>query len=302
MYSNQVKGISISYAGFSQQKTDYQLRYDNFEGDFMIYKQISEDQHIKRGVYGTKDVFEFANYIKEGRFFVKQDFKNDEPVTVIGSEIWPQTTVKDGIRYYAVNDSLFKVIGVFKKTGKELDNTIFLNLNYLMAREDVTGLYYIDSKETNTVNKLLSKVEGSMPPELRAKEIKYEKVKEELHPDYKRMFFLVIITALCNLIITSHFFVIRQKYKTAVKKLCGLTNRRIAFEYSVIIAIIIISSFAFNVILINLLNNISLINMDQLSIINYVLVFFLLLLVGGFITYQIVRDNMKVDISATLKG
>ncbi|MHB8061680.1 MAG: ABC transporter permease [Ruminiclostridium sp.] len=301
-FSNHVLGVSISYAEPEHDKTDYQLPYNAFEGSYMIYKHISADNHIKRGIYGTNDVFEFSNYIEEGRFFSEQDFQNDKPITVIGTDILSETIMKEGIRYYGVNDSLYEVIGVFRETREDLDNTVFLNLNYLLKHENVTGLYYIDAKETNTAKKIITEIENSIPKELSTMEIKHEKIKEALLPSYKIIYCLVIITAFCNLIITSYFFVIRQKYKTAVKKLCGLTNQRMAFEYGRLIGILTLGAFALTVVAISLFHNNTLLKMNQLSLINYVLVLFLLILVGVVITYQVVWNSMKVDISSTLKG
>ncbi len=84
MFSNNVMGVSISHAERSQQKTDYQIPYNTFEGKYMIYKHISSDNHIKRGIYGTNDVFDFSAYIQQGRFFSKMDFQNDNPTAVFG--------------------------------------------------------------------------------------------------------------------------------------------------------------------------------------------------------------------------
>ena len=118
MFSENVKGIQLSNSGLDSENGDeLSLSLITSDNDFMLYKYISGDyDEIIRGIYGTADVFDFSNYISEGRFFNSGDYKNKTHTAVIGSNMLSKTIKENGKCYFGYSQELFEVIGIFRQT------------------------------------------------------------------------------------------------------------------------------------------------------------------------------------------
>ena len=111
MYSDHVQGMQLSSAYLSSahgETVDFSIpRLDG--GDFMIYKRLSEEYNeIVRGVYGTKDLFDFSSYLQSGKFFQERDYKNKTATAVIGSSMLDRVYTKNGKWYVGYDSQLME--------------------------------------------------------------------------------------------------------------------------------------------------------------------------------------------------
>ena len=68
MFTSYVKGINLKDDTLDFSKiTDYAGR------NTVIYKYLSEENHIKRAIYCSSDIIGFDQYIENGRFFSNEE-------------------------------------------------------------------------------------------------------------------------------------------------------------------------------------------------------------------------------------
>lgn len=296
LYTQNVSGIKIDNAGDEVSVDDLLKCVSN---DSTLYQYLSEENQIKRGVYTTGTTIDFDDYIETGRFFIKDDFDSKKPYAVIGNNILKDVIEENGIKYYGYNGELFEVIGAFEKNNSDLDNVIYLNLTYLLETNGVNGVYFSDSNSAASVEKTIS----NLYDELGGTLIVYEQEKSDLAIGHKLKFILAIISAICNLFMTAHYFVLKQKYKMAVKKLCGFTNKLICKEYCKIVLMLVCISYIIGVLLAITLSHVTTaFATESVSRGSFILSAILLILTGGLVTIQIIRNAIRVDISSVLKG
>lgn len=294
MFTSHVQGVNIK--NDSLDSSDFLESIDN---NTVIYKYISEESQIKRAVYCSSDILGFNDYIESGHFFSKDDFSSTLPLAVIGNDVLSDTIEENGEVYYGHNETLYKIIGVFKKTESDLDRAVYLNLTYVIQATGSAGTYYIDGTNSeNTmqaVDRIVKHTDGTF--------FEYEQPKDDMNISHKIKFVLAIVAAFCNLIMTAHYFVLKQKYKIAVKKLCGYTNRHMVAKYVRDISIITIFSYIIGSGAAVFLTKITLSFGDsQFSISSFTAALIIVVITAVIVTCQLIINASKVDISGVLKG
>jgi len=275
--------------------------------DFMMYKRIAEGFETIRGVYGTSDVFGLSAYIKEGRFFTSRDYKDKNDTVVVGSNVLPRTIEDNGKFYLPYDGRMFEVLGVFKETCSPLDNTVYINLTSLLETMTHLALYYIDAKDSGTVAKVLTELQKH------ADANNFQTMYDEydsgtFHPGLGRgnhtMLVSAVAAAVFNLLITVIFFVTHKKYKVAVQKLYGMTNRDLIWTYGKSIFAIVTAAFAAVVAIILGLSRYmgTFFAMEMLAVYHYAIMGVSLVLLGTATVLFIVSLAQRVNISDTLKG
>lgn len=307
MYSENVHGIQLSNLSYASENSDQlDLSFINLENDFMFYKYISdESSEIIRGIYGTDDVFSFSKYISKGRFFNSDDYMNKTLTAVIGSNMLSKTIEENGKYYFGYSQELFEVVGVFKQTDSDLDNSVYLNLTYLLNKDSNAGLYYVDALDEATVSEVLSAIGDIIPKNFEHYLVEYESVNEYgLDSMSNTLYIFAVLAALIHLLLTTIFFITRNQYTIAVQKLCGMTKKSIFIKYGRYMFILICVSFITIALIISLftyfLNDFF--SMEQLVYGHFTILLLILFLIGFLITLCIVFLSEKVNISATLKG
>lgn len=300
MYSTNVLGLN-----FSEVKTDKNINTNSFTNligaDCVLYKQIQSNKRIIRAVYLKNDVFDYSSFIKTGRFFTDEDFNSQEAVAVIGFSMEQEIVKKDGIEYIGLEDSLYRVIGIFEETSEDLDNTIYVNLNSYIGHDSMLGLYYIDSQTEKNVRQTAKNIEENLSDYYSISEVQYEQEKEDLNLLFKVIYVLAIITAICNLINSSYYFILRQRYTIAVKKLCGLTNKYMIINYCEKITCILTIGYLAGIFITLIIDKYTILKLNNLNLKHYLFVFLLLIIISMYIVIELIQNNKKVDISANLK-
>lgn len=310
MYSENVAGVQLSSEYLKTEKgeiVDLQISTLPSGEDYMLYKYLSEEAtEIIRGVYGTSDVFNLSKYLESGRFFSDEDYQAKKPVAVIGCELLDQTYLKNEVRYYGYSGQEYEVIGVFEETGEALDRTAYLNLTSLLETIDHYGLYYVDANDPAVVQAVIDAIKSASDGQYTISDVTYEPFSENvgLNGMLNMMLVCAILSAILNLLLTVTFFVTRQKYATAIRKLCGMTGKEIFADYARHILPLLFLAYG-SVLLIIWVGRGKLgffFELDNLSIIHFLVTGAVMLLSGLATIFYISRLANGVDISMTLKG
>lgn len=308
MYTENVQGIQLSSDYLSSvcgEVVDFNIPQIN-TGDFMIYKRLSEEYNeIVRGIYGTKDVFDYSSYIKVGRFFERSDYTEKNAVAVIGSSMFDRVYTENGKQYFGYDNQLYEVIGVFEETDSDLDYTVYLNLTSLIENMDNYGLYYVDAQSSQVIENVLQVMEDNAKGKYSASRVKYEaKDGYGLSAMNNTLLFCAIFVALINLLISSMFFVTNKKYSVAIQKLCGMTKKDLFLNYGRKVLLLLITSFVTIYLLIACCAQYMgfFFELESLAGLHYAITVMILILIGFFVTGNIVGLVDRVDISSTLKG
>lgn len=302
MYSENVKGLQISYTNGKQQNS-FSFNFNKLPESSVFYKQISGGlDDIRRGIFEYKDVFGFTEYLAEGRFFTRSDFINKLPVAVIGQELLSKTIIEDGKRYYGYNETLYEVIGIFQKKNNDLDRTVYLNLTYILENESVTGLYYVDAARSNSAKQAMDTILSHTNQSISMLPTEYETDAYGLMDMHQIVYTCAILGAFCNLIIASVFFVTRQRYKVAVSKLCGMTRKDMTVHYAGIVLGIVLTAVTGAVAAQILLAGLPVFHLPYLKLAHYFMMTGTTVITGVIITVRIVTQAQKINISDVLKG
>ena len=307
MFSENVKGIQLSNSGSDSENSDeLNLSLITSDNDFMLYKYISGDyDEIIRGIYGTADVFDFSNYISEGRFFNSGDYNNKTHTAVIGSNMLSKTIKENGKYYFGYSQELFEVIGIFKQTDKNLDNCVYLNLTCILEKDSFSGLYYVDALNEDTVSWVLSAIQDFIPQNSEYYFVDYESINEYgLDSMGNTLYIFSVLAALIHLMLTTIFFITRSEYTIAVQKFCGMTKKSMFIKYGRYSLVLICVSFITIALGVNLFTNFlnGFFSMEQLVCGHFVILGLALFAIGFLITVLTVFLSQKVNISSTLKG
>ena len=237
MYSENVEGVQLSnqyLVTVKGEQVEFDIKRLDKSIKYAIYKTLSEEyDEIIRGIYQTKELFHMGDYIESGRFFEEEDFDNSNPVAVIGADMMEHTIEQNGKIYFGYEKQLFEVVGVFRKMGKALDHTAYLNLNCLLNKGEDFGLYYIDSNSKEAVNQVVDNILAQANGRYTVNRVEYEGTTEESGLNFMNNTLLVcaVCAVLLNLVITIVFFVEHKRYRVAIQKLCGMTKWNIFTTY-----------------------------------------------------------------------
>lgn len=310
MYSEQVKGVQLSSQYLKSVKgeiVDFQLSKLPSEKKYMLCKYLSDDsEETIRGIYETADIFDFAAYLETGRFFTETDFQEKTPAAVVGTDLLERTYLKDGVRYYGYSGQEYEVVGVFRETSKMLDHTVYLNLACLLDTMDNYGLYYVDASDSQTVDTVISAIKTSAQGKYTVMDAVYEApgTQTGLNTMLNTMILCAVLSAFLNLIATAAFFVARQRYSVAIRRLCGMTKKDILSVYGKKTGLLILCVLA-SVTALTLAGRGHLgffFQMENLAPVHYLVTGAALLALGTAVVFQITRLACGVDISGTLKG
>ena len=271
-----------------------------------IYKRIVEEENeIIRGIYDADQVIDYTPYVKQGKFFSDQDFINRERVAVVGSDIENQLIERDGRRYYGYNQELYEVIGIFQKNDTVLDKTIFLNLTYLLEKENNSGVYYLDAKNKNDVEESIQTLYRDTQSQCSMDRINYEfDTSYGLDSESDTLFGCSILASVLQLFLITIFFINRQNYQIAVKRFVGMNKWELFSEYSRKIMIVLIFSLftiAGCMILVKCFLQ-QFISLEQITVYHVLALVVIQMTIAFFITIELVRLSDKIHISEALKG
>ncbi len=306
MFSENVKGVQMSSYQLSE-TVDFKLPALP-DSRYMIYRYLSNSERAYiRGVYGTDDVFGLSAMLESGRFFCNKDYADKTMTAVIGADIIPETSERDGRRYYLYDNAEYEVIGVFSTQDTITDKAVLLNLTALDEQISQTGgIYYVDADSRNTVDYVVKQIKKDIGNSFTVTDIEFEpKISHEIGRQFTTLFVFCNISAILCLAVTTIFLITGQRYSIAVKKLCGMTKRDLFCLYGKIMLAITAAAFLLILLSMKLLTSLVPVSVFQNSSISgwhYLLTGLALLSIGFCTAYFIAHLGDKVDISSVLKG
>ncbi|MCR1935422.1 ABC transporter permease [Clostridium tepidum] len=267
------------------------------------------------GIY-FNGVYKNPYNLLEGRFFTKEDFKDNSKIAVIGKNLLSNVEEKDGKKYIYRGNEEFLVIGVIGKENRETqyDYRIFYNLNIDLQDKDTAYLkqrWILDSitKNKNSLKDILNSINKNNGEDF-IKTI-YENnpispLKAAIYNSQFLLFnfFIIIMCIIVSLIRATVYWIEKISLEIGVRKLYGASNLNIVAyivkRYLIISGFALICSLALQRLL--LFIDIFRIQNDTLNIFNIIGSLIFILIIGIiFICTSIVNIN-KVEISQLIKG
>jgi hypothetical protein len=81
-----------------------------------------------------------------GRFFTEEECLAEEPLAVVGQDVYKSCYEENGHDYLDYMDKKYEVIGVTAISGASaMDSLVFINLGSIPAEEQIKGIFYIDN-------------------------------------------------------------------------------------------------------------------------------------------------------------
>ena len=305
MLSENVRGIQLSSSYLkSTQNEVVDLEIPQLDGEYTLYKHISDEAtEIIRGIYETSDIFHYSDYIESGRFFRDEDFENETPTAVIGSNMLDYTYEEDGTRYYGYEGNLYEVVGVFEETGEQLDNIVFLNLAFLLTSMDHYGLYYVDSLNAQQSEMVIDTMVKNAGEDYTTSLVEYECQTQEINMTNENMLICAMIGIILTLCVTVRFYVFQQSYFIGVLKMCGYTKKDLLMLFLKPIIIIVIAAYCIIILLMMILNRGDwfFFRPEHINTYHYVIAGFFMLLGSGMLLAGIVHQADTISIPQVLK-
>ena len=300
--------ISQHAIGFELFRTTGDVEHEQIEvdGNTVLFKDLLDsNRQIVRGYYASNDVLNFSDWVDEGRFFNTIDFENNEPVAVIGYRQLENTIEENGQRYIGFDQNRFQVIGIFRETGSDLDQVVYLNLTYLWSGGTLEGRYFLDGQSEMVVDRAMDRISSHLANQFQITPIVYRDGHEFIMAPFQEMLLNIgFIAAVANLLMTTISFVSRQKYKVAIWKLCGMTKINLAVMYvKHLLSINVLA--VLSVWLLQQLfggNQNSILYLERLTWQHYGVMNLLMFCISGIVIFIVVKSADGVDISDTLKG
>ncbi|MBE6895906.1 MAG: ABC transporter permease [Ruminococcaceae bacterium] len=230
------KTASVSVEEYTEnmnEKIDFEaLGKDIVVNKYVSMEYVGENRIVVRGIYLNGDVPMLD--IQKGRFFTDNEYLNNNPLAVVGPEIYNNYvyTGEDGKEYYK-NEHLnteFEVIGVFGKEGSvsNMDFTVFVPMGYAMNASNTTGSYTLDAKDKDSLAILEANFTAQLAGKLNV--LTYENPPIVNVSTSLMTMGLMFVLTMINSIVFSSYYVLKQKHILSVKKFIGYSPKLILLD------------------------------------------------------------------------
>lgn len=218
------------------------INFENFEPKilFTLMDQVKEQIAVTsdgcidginiRAIYFNKKYVNLP--MKEGRFFEKKDFTENNNCAVIGKKMLDITYLKEKKRYIILNGIEFKVIGVLGyECDTVLDNYIYIN-GYSQNSVFTSSFLEFDflEKENGTIMDFLEESihdYGMEFDRLSSQTSYFNTLIPRLL--YSRWFIVVFFCVILCLILLSLEWILHQKKEIGIRQLLGANRKDIVF-------------------------------------------------------------------------
>jgi len=176
---------------------------------------------------------EFKPNLINGRGFTESDFKNNTNTIMISSDVQDNVIKKNGKKYFAVENDLYEVIGVYQKSTNKIniDSNYYYNMlasNNLDQNSNLLiGLYQLDGFDSTL--SLLMNMTILLPIEIHENQTVntfFEKLEKALSTQAINVFpiLLIIVMVLLNTSGITINWIEKRKKEIAIRRLCGATK------------------------------------------------------------------------------
>lgn len=229
---NYENGYLGNYSGCVQIETkDVDKVYETImkvDKSIAIYQEYLDGQNIK-SIYFEK---EYKNIpMRKGRFFLKEDFQEDNYYAVVGKNYEEEIYDKKGSSYIDIMGVPFKVIGIMgMKDITSMDRDIWINSRVSEAK-GIQNIYRLDFLEGNgreLYEKCLDYLEVSFPGKV--EEISQEEgVLYSMLPEvlYGRWYIGILLCDVLCIILLSYEWKNQKQREISIRRLLGAKSAQI---------------------------------------------------------------------------
>lgn len=194
--------------------------------------------------------------ILEGNNFTLQQMNSNEKLVLVGKNLKTNVTTENDVKYFTVDDTKYKVIGILgngvKKTG--YDDIFLINMksmDYYSDRRATWSLNVSGDEDLNSILTLYQEIgeKNDSPLELVKNSTEDTKINIDdildKYSDFIYIFIMIFGLGILNLIIIVYFWIDRSVKEIGIRKAYGATNFSIAkyilkkYEFSIIISVVL---------------------------------------------------------------
>ena len=248
-YYNNFYGGDCRKIKIEASEPKFTLDVTDLGDNYVIYDHLSSDNDSisyvddqVRAVYG-KGAYPKPPML-EGEYFTEEQLLSSEPLCVIGSEAKERTATlaDDGNWYYPYRGINYKVIGIagLDKVS-DIDIAVFLNWGGYFSTTDLyAGTYYIDANSDTVIDSvflefvaeldsLLEQADSKRAP-FSYMQLVHKSMIRQFDSTVQLIYIICIIILMVNLLLVSLYYISKNEYIFAVKKLCGFSLTEILFD------------------------------------------------------------------------
>lgn len=313
-YNTEIAKIASVSVEENTENMNAKIDFEALGKDIIINKYVSmeyvgENQVVVRGIYLNGDVPMLD--IQKGRFFTDNEYLNNNPLAVVGPEIYNNYvyTDEDGKEYYR-NEYLnteFEVIGVFGKEGSvsNMDFTVFVPMGYAMNASNTTGSYTLDAKDKDSLAILEANFTAQLAGKLEV--LIYENPPIVMVTTSAATMVLMFVLTMINSIVFSSYYVLKQKHIISVKKFIGFTRGILLLDtflsfMSLVGVSFIIGNLIMTILTQTVLSQVELFDLYTLDLRTLIVSFIGTAILALIFSAIAIHDTFTKDTSETLRG
>lgn len=295
-YTSNAQGISVNSEN-EESIINIIEEISSLNNDFILYRTLSNSgqENDIRGIYYKGDIH--IPKMKDGHFITENYFNNK--VAVIGKDLEDEIIESEGKKYIECYGEEFEVVGIMGESKpSDLDNMIFINLSDAIRIMGSNGMYVVDSKIKDNIDKFTTDFYNKNPKEIEKIDLNSGKVSG-LGFNLSLIYLLTTISLITSLILILYYYIENEKRKIAIKKLCGFTNKALAKELIKKQFILVFIGFIIGCILFLVFKE--KFEIRDVKVSNMIIAYILVLICNFFTLVLPVKRILTIDMSILLK-
>ena len=207
----------------------------NLKEDYFLMKEDVEEFN-SYGVY-FKGKLKRIPPIKEGRFFLEDDFNKNERLAVIGKGLLEDTTEENGERYYYIKNNYYKVIGVLgdEKKTTVYDYNAYVNLDSLINDDsfNLHGEFILDAGSRS--KDILKDIEK----QYKENGVNIEEINKQSHSSILKLIkedyissvihiIKVLLILILSILLVTNFWIKDKSEEIGVRRAIGASKLRVS--------------------------------------------------------------------------
>ena len=196
------------------------------------------------------------------------------------------------------NSGLIMCLSTIENFSFSGTSAIFINLSDAIRIMGSNGMYVVDSKIKDNIDKFTTDFYNKNPKEIEKIDLNSGKVSG-LGFNLSLIYLLTTISLITSLILILYYYIENEKRKIAIKKLCGFTNKALAKELIKKQFILVFIGFIIGCILFLVFKE--KFEIRDVKVSNMIIAYILVLICNFFTLVLPVKRILTIDMSILLK-
>lgn len=271
---------------------------------------LSSGAYIGKAIYSSKVTKQKPNIIS-GRFFEQDDFKNNQPVAVVGKELFNSINDINGKKYFQYENINFEIIGVigYENRSSLNDYSFYINLNgYINNSKNNIAMLDCTINNTDCLNELIKELKN------KSSEVKYRlndnentNILDNLLINGNRilgLFSLIIIMIFINVFNITLQWIEGKTRAIGIKKALGAINftvaKEIILEQQVIALVAFVTAMIAYIIIIK--SNVLNIFNSEIYFLSTIITFLFSIIVALIVSLLAICKSNKIPPTIMMRG